>query len=213
MRKNHSSRRLHRANLGRATALVHATAGAFGAASAGRIGTTSSVSRHDAGGSVGTTPASTTTTAEPRRWLGTRSERRSPSPGRLVHATIASEDLVGSPGDTRPVRPPRPSAAAERTSDRSPTHTAPPVRQGASHQHDPARIDLEQRRWDAFGPHGFGHDAAPRRPRADATHRDADLEHDNLPPLSTPAVLWLIRRCAARPRATTSVDFGSRQGR
>jgi hypothetical protein len=79
-----------------------------------RPGTTSAVSRHDAGSSVGSTPASTMTTGEPGVWLGTRSKRPPQSPRRRCCAITASRGAVGSPEDRRPTSNGAPLAAARR---------------------------------------------------------------------------------------------------
>ena len=77
-----------------------------------RLGTTSAVSRHNAGSSVGSTLASTTTTAEPRRWLGRRSKRPPQSPRRQCAPRPRATTLLARPRTTVPLRRGTPRAAA-----------------------------------------------------------------------------------------------------
>ena len=80
MRRDDSGQHHHRADLG-----CRDRAGARHGRGCGRNcqctwpGATPSVSRHGAGSSIGRTLASSTTTEEPRPWLGTRSEPRAQS--------------------------------------------------------------------------------------------------------------------------------------
>jgi hypothetical protein len=89
-----------------------------------RLGATSAGSS-DRGSSVGSTPARTTTTAEPRRWLGMGSKRPPQSPRHQCAPRPRATTLLARPSTTVPLRWGSPLAAARRPHPSRPSHSRP----------------------------------------------------------------------------------------